>query len=275
MIESDSSKLKTDEGNTIPHPTRRSRSWTLTINNYTEEEYNKLTNSLSLMKCKYIIGKEIGEQGTPHLQGYIKFKNQRTLQQCKKINNRAHWEIAKGNEKQNFDYCSKDLNFKAEGFESKQQLRKKEALKKYFNTEWKPWQADLIEYLEKNEPNARTINWYYEQEGNKGKSYLAKYLYLIYNTIIADGKKDNIFHQIKTMITEENIEPELVILDIPRCNEGYVNYGAIEEIKNGLILSGKYESSSVIFDNVHVVVFANFPPDEYKLSKDRWNIVNI
>lgn len=55
----------------------------------------------------YIYGEEIGEEGTPHLQGYVRFKNARTLKVMKKALHRAHLEIAKGSPFQNYQYCSK------------------------------------------------------------------------------------------------------------------------------------------------------------------------
>ena len=82
------------------------RSWCFTVNNYSEEEFN----SFKEVDCKYIIiGKEKGKEGTPNLQGYVQFKSCKTLGGVKKINERAHWEQAKGNPQQNKDYCSKDF----------------------------------------------------------------------------------------------------------------------------------------------------------------------
>jgi len=46
----------------------RFRNIVFTLNNYTDDEYNNLLNH---KEFKYvIIGKEIGEKGTPHLQRY-------------------------------------------------------------------------------------------------------------------------------------------------------------------------------------------------------------
>jgi len=96
---------------------QRSRGWCLTLNNYLEEEYNNLKSDDTLNTVeKWIIGKEVGKNGTPHLQGYIYFKNARTLEQVRGISSRAHWEIAKGNPKQNFKYCSKEGDFECKGF---------------------------------------------------------------------------------------------------------------------------------------------------------------
>lgn len=74
------------------------------------------------------------------------------------------------------------------------------------------------------------------------------------------------------MDTHEDEDPKIIICDIPRTNLEYINYGAIESIKNGMIYSGKYEGGQCIFDNPHVVVFANELPDGSKMSRDRWRI---
>lgn len=88
------------------------RSWCFTLNNYSEEEYTALQEA----DCKYIIiGKEKGKEETPHLQGYVQFKSAKTLGGVKLINGRAHWEQAKGNPQQNYDYCSKDGDFWEKG----------------------------------------------------------------------------------------------------------------------------------------------------------------
>jgi hypothetical protein len=54
-----------------------------------------------------------------------------------------------------------------------------------------------------------------------------------------------------------------------------VNYGAIEQIKNGLLFSGKYEGGQCVFNQPHVIVFANAEPKEEQMSMDRWDIREI
>lgn len=69
--------------------------------------------------------------------------------------------------------------------------------------------------------------------------------------------------------------PQIIIFDVPRTNIDYINYEAIESIKNGVFFSGKYESAQVIMNCPHVIVFANSMPCQNKLSKDRWVIKEI
>lgn len=80
----------------------RSRNWCFTLNNPQEDEIPKD------WEHTYIIYQlEQGENGTEHFQGYIRFKNPRSLSSCKRINSRAHWEVRKGTHKQARDYCLK------------------------------------------------------------------------------------------------------------------------------------------------------------------------
>lgn len=86
----------------------QARSWCFTLNNWTEAEFNILKAVL----CVYlVIGKETGENGTPHLQGYISFDSRKRLGAVKVFAPRAHWEVARGSPKQASDYCKKDGDF--------------------------------------------------------------------------------------------------------------------------------------------------------------------
>lgn len=92
---------------------RRARGYCLTINNWTQEDYDKLSES---QKYDYlIIGKEVGEQGTPHLQAYLYKHNNVAFSTIKKIAPRAHIEIAKGTPSDNIKYCSKEGDFQEWG----------------------------------------------------------------------------------------------------------------------------------------------------------------
>lgn len=83
----------------------RSRAWVFTINNWTDQDIAQIR----ACKAQYTIyGKEIGSSGTPHLQGYVYFKSQRTLSSLKKKISRAHWEVRRGTHDQAVQYCRKD-----------------------------------------------------------------------------------------------------------------------------------------------------------------------
>lgn len=87
------------------------KNWCLTLNNYTEDDYLNLWSFIK-ESCNYgIIGKEIGKEGTNHLQGYIQWVNRITLKWLKKLNSKIHWELSKGNPESNKKYCWKENNF--------------------------------------------------------------------------------------------------------------------------------------------------------------------
>lgn len=91
----------------------RSRRWTFTLNNYKDHgwtEWQYILKDRFQINADYIVcEEEVGEQGTPHLQGYIRFKNAvrfTTLQN--KFNGLAHLEVAQGTDEQNRNYCTKE-----------------------------------------------------------------------------------------------------------------------------------------------------------------------
>lgn len=77
-----------------------------TLNNYTPEEYQLILDQRN--KCKFlVVGKEVGENNTPHLQGYANFVKRTRFTALKKIMPRAHMEAAQGTDQQNLIYCTK------------------------------------------------------------------------------------------------------------------------------------------------------------------------
>lgn len=270
---------KTLEGNTtVPingTKASRARRWTITLNNYTDEEHKDIIYTFIDKNYLYIVGEEVGSSGTPHLQIYIECKNPVSFNTIKQICSRFHIEKAKGNRDSNLKYCSKEHRYTT-NFNEFKKSKKMILLEKYNNVIWKDWQKLIIDIIE-TEPDDRKINWIWESNGNIGKSFLCKYLVLKYDAIIADGKKDNIFNQIKLWIDnhEEHEMPKLCIVDIPRYNKDHLNYGVLEQIKNGMIYSGKYEGGICLFEPPHVFIFSNNPPITECMSEDRWNIIEL
>lgn len=85
--------------------------WTFTLNNYTEEEvlfYSNLINPTSAFA--YIaFGKEVGEEGTPHLQGHLELRKKLRLRNLKELlTGREHLEVRKGSFERNEEYVSKE-----------------------------------------------------------------------------------------------------------------------------------------------------------------------
>lgn len=249
------------------------------LNNYSEEEIASLASIFREKKFKFIMGREIApETGTPHIQGYAGFKGkQLRFSQIKKWNGRMKIFNAKGTWEQNVVYCSKEGNI----YDKFPLSRKELLLKKYYsNVEWKSWQQDIIDIVER-ERESRLIHWFWEPRGKVGKSFLCKFLGMKHEAIIANGKQNDVFNQVKGWLErheDDEESPKLVVLDIPRKYQESICLATLEQLKNGMFYSGKYEGGDCYFDHPHVVVFANIPPTQEimdNLSEDRWVIREI
>lgn len=91
---------------------KESKRWCFTINNYEDGDIKLLEITLTSNAFHFaIVGKEVGASGTPHLQGYINSKKKLYFTGVKKlVGVKAHIEKAKGSDKDNDKYCSKDGN---------------------------------------------------------------------------------------------------------------------------------------------------------------------
>lgn len=98
----------------MPRRAIQSRAWCFTLNNYTEDEFNFLLSLEGGDQVQYlIVGKEVGEEGTPHLQGYVELARKKTLGGVKSLLScsRIHLEKRRGTQLQAVDYCKKDGDY--------------------------------------------------------------------------------------------------------------------------------------------------------------------
>lgn len=241
---------------------KKRRNWFLTWNNYPTDGVETL-KTLGKQAKYYVFQEEIGKKGTAHIQGVLCFNNAKSWSQVReKI--KGWWAPCINVEKAKV-YCSKcDTRI---GPTHVKGFILKEAIK---DIEPKGWQLDVVKAI-KEEPDNRTVRWYWEPSGGVGKTVLAKHICLKYNAIYVSGKANDV----KCAIAQMDVKPKIVIWDIPRCMEDYVSYQGIEEVKNGIFFSGKYESGMVIYNCPHVICFANFAPELEKLSLDRWKVARI
>lgn len=255
---------------------KSARAWCFTLNNYTEDEWRQCIEVFESRNYDYIIGKEeCPTTGTKHLQGYFRTKKSAIrFSTAKNINKRMHLESARGTIEENYKYCSKDNNYTT-NITMKKTNREK-VMEKYNGVIWKDWQQEIIDIVE-SEPDDRTIHWYWEEQGNVGKTFLIKYLVLKYNAIVCEGKTTDVFNQINTVLkeSEDKADIRLVVCNVPRTMSDYINYRALEECKDGLMYSGKYEGGVCVFPSPHVIVMANVICDRGKMSDDRWHIKKI
>lgn len=259
------------EGNTILSPPRitAAKLWCFT--------YHRGDGSMAPVELglklgafgEYGFGEELcPTTGNPHYQGWVNFTKKCRPIETVKVKE-ISWRKAGGTKEQNIEYCCKDglyhTNVKAP-WRPKDDL---EGVSLY------KWQQDVVDIVS-GEVDKRKVYWFWEPKGNKGKSALAKHLVLTKKALWCPGGKGSDIAFTIAAVPPEEIR--CVLFDLPRSSEGYVSFNIIEQLKNGLMMSPKYESVVKVFDPPHIIIFANFEPsmtDRDNLSEDRWVIRRI
>ncbi len=237
--------------------------WVFTYNNATPIQISSIVLKFQLIAKKYYFAEEIGESGTPHLQGVVEFKK-KVRPNTALGGHSLHWEKRKGTWDEAVEYCQKDNGDKHFwGFKPRRALKALPCEIMLF-----PWQQSVMDIVN-GEPDDRTIHWIWEPVGNVGKTTFIKWLMRFHEAVPLEGKKNDILH-----IAAEN-PSDLYVFDMERSLENFVSYASIEKVKNGCFMSGKYEGKIVNGNCPHLIVFANFAPETEKLSLDRWKILQI
>lgn len=275
--------VSTEEGgNSIPPSKKtketKSRGWVFTINNYTDKDI-EMTQNLSNVAEWGVCGKEVGKSGTPHLQGAVYFKNARAMKAVAKLLPRAHLEVMRGR-KDHQNYCIKDEdlawchNFNPSGEEEPED----EWIVDDPFEEFKPneWQKELLEEIVPYKQVKRKVIWYHDEGGNSGKTTFAEHMASAHDALVVEGKAQDIQYAIAAMKKDGKRPPRYVILNVPRSANGHLSYKALEQIKDGMFFSTKYESGMIMIKHKPtVIVFANIEPDYSALTADRWDVRKI
>lgn len=259
-------------GNTkSPAQSSAKKLWCFTLNNWTQVEYDNIKDLFKGDSSNiYIIGKEVGEEGTPHLQMFCNFKTKIRFTALKKICNRLHIEPSRGSQIDNLKYCAKEGNYITNG-----RVPRPLVLMEYkFLRNEQKIIADKFKELE-HPLWGRNVYWFWEPKGNWGKSVTCKYMIDCMDAFVVSGANNDIICGINRYVEEFDECPPIIIFDIPRCNDGNISYQAIEKMKSGFFFSPKYESGMRRFNIPHVIVFANCKPDQEALSPDRWIIERL
>lgn len=263
-MDNDCASCASGGGNTKPHRSKDTagRRWCLTIFN---EDIDIVFEELcKLGKC--VLGLEYCPSTMKkHIQGYINLDKKKRFSTLKNLLPwDVHIECARGNDVENFNYCSKDGKYL-----TNMDVPRKIIIKPLFAE----WQFELEEKL-KTEPDDRTIHWYWSCCGGVGKSLFTRYMYGKNEkkcVIINKGKYADMMNQM-FMIDCEYIDT--VIIDVPRSMKN-ISYSALESIKDGIITNSKYETGTKLIPFMHVVIFCNFEPELDEFSKDRYIVKKL
>jgi len=143
--------------------------------------------------------------------------------------------------------------------------------KMFTHDKLRPWQQEAYDGLLAQDD--RKITWVVGEEGGEGKTHLGRYIVDRGGFYTRGGK----FADIAMRYDGE----EVVCLDLVRSSEDFTPYKLIENMKDGIVESGKYTSCAkyCVKDGVlcatKLIVFANYWPDESKMSSDRWHVVSL
>ena len=144
------------------------------------------------------------------------------------------------------------------------------------NATLKPWQEEVMSLIQT--PSNREVIWIVGKWGKEGKTYLQDYIKYYYSerrVIATDvtGNKKNIAH----FLSKCPLECKDIFLFNQACSsDENVAYDLLEGIKDGRILSHKYNTDQLLFKTPNtVIVFSNHHPRREALKKDRWRVYDI
>lgn len=270
-MSSNSSNSSNEGGNTItPSITKKkqispAKRWCFTLNNYTELDISSIVPQIKTLCNIAIVAKEVGQSGTPHLQGYLEFKTK--CRPKSRFTNRIHWEKCKGNREENITYCRKDNNI----------LLMLGIDKPYtIELDLYEWQKQIVKVLD-GPINDRYLYWYWEETGCAGKTTFCKWIYTHYDDVVVlSGKAADMKHGIVQFKETTGRLPKIILIDMPRStNLDFLSYQGIEEVKDMFFFSGKYEGGMICGAPPHLIIFSNEEPNYSKCSADRWMVTEL
>lgn len=143
----------------------KNRNFTFTKNNYGD------TVAVDNVVCKYIVyGKEVGESGTPHLQGFVTFDSQKTLSAAIKALPGCHVEVAKSIQAA-IVYCKKDGIVTERGVPPMSQAKKGEVEQDRWALAYDQAARGAFDEIESQIKftHARTVDYIHQRESRKRK----------------------------------------------------------------------------------------------------------
>ena len=134
------------------------------------------------------------------------------------------------------------------------------------------WQCRFQHFLCSVEADDRNITYVVNPDGAAGKSHFAKHMFAHHKVMLAasappagreDAAKENYYLF--------NGQP-IIIFDVSR-QSGEPDYDCAELLKNGCVISTKFNPEVKVHTSPHLVIFCNVHPTYRDLNADRWNVI--
>ncbi len=133
------------------------------------------------------------------------------------------------------------------------------------------WQSELYDILMQH-PDDRKILFVVNEAGGAGKTWFQRYMLTKHRgdcQVLSAGKRDDVAHALDK-------KKSTFMFNIPRGGMEYMSYTVLEQLKDRMVFSPKYNSQLKEWHkNTHVVVFCNEMPDMSKMSDDRYYIIEL
>lgn len=288
----------------------RAKRWVYTLNNPTDDDEQDVGTLHQLSIVEYhCFGRERGTNGTLHFQGFICFKERKTITQVRALLGRAHWEVSRGSPQQASDYCKKDGDYEEYGDLPEQQGKRSDI------DAYKLWLEGLDHY-----PSCKEIAKEHTGLYLKYKDRLLELRDLLLpDEVLEDGTPNDWQVRLAETLTmpaddraiifahdpdggkgkswftrwllsqrpddvqvlgigkrddiAHMVEPDkrVYLFNVGRTQMEYLQYSVLEMLKDRLVVSPKYNSRvKVLKHKAHVVVFCNEAPDMDKMTQDRY-----
>lgn len=240
-----------------------------TINNYSIWQKREIPKLKYV--TEYLFQQEKGEQGTPHLQGYL-FCAER--QRAKKIQKdlRGDFFITRCKNKERVKiYCSKPKSRDGSIFSN---ILVPRHATTFSSEQLRPNQKGVIDYILHREPDRRSFNVYYG-DGNIGKTTILRYMAINHPLEMCQiphcKERDIISFVCKQHEKGKLTYCRAFILNLTMKDGGEFPVSALEQLKDGVFATGKYEGASAVIPFMHIIIFANHKPWNLEdCASDRW-----
>ena len=259
---------------------KRGRNFLVTWHNYTDQ-WPEVLRKIECIK-EFHGQVEKGEvTGKLHVQVAIQFKDAKTMSAAhKSIPGFKGWFLIARKWEAVKNYCTKEKTRVSDPVHSNEEERLEDCLEDRCYYEWQLEVANLVRT--RAHKDERVIHWYWDPDGNAGKTSFAFHMNLIDEDYFyyVNSKGADIKCAIAGVVAYQKkkfkrIKLGCVFFNYVRSAEDYISYDALESIKDRIFFNGKYESGRCMMQPVHVICLANFEPNMTRCSTDRWRVVKI